>query len=199
MGDIAPIGGIYGGRWYRSRLECRWAFFLDELSIKYRYEPEGYRLPDGRQYLPDFYLPQIDGFAEVKPTSEKLSQQMWAITEFIQAGMGSKILFLIDEPGFKPYMMMRPVHLAGGFVESNMTNAILDVFYRPKLLTEEHRLFEDVPDYNFEREEDFTLEYRDAVYMARAARFDHGTEGVLPQIREQVKWSVRRKAFGDIA
>lgn len=196
---IASLPGLYRGRYFRSKLECRWAFFFDELGIRYQFEPQAFELSDGRRYLPDFYLPQIAAYAEVKPDTEKLSKQLWAITEFIQAGMGEKILMLIDEPAFKPYTMVRPVRLDGGFVESSSTSAILDVFYKPKLLSEEHRLFEDVPDYQFEREEDFTLEYRDAVYMARAARFDNREQGVPGYIRERIMRAVRTKAFGDIA
>ena len=66
--DIKPIDTHYNGHLFRSRLEARWAVFFDALGIKYRYEPEGYRLPNGMAYLPDFFLPEINGgiFAEVK-------------------------------------------------------------------------------------------------------------------------------------
>ena len=46
----------YNGITYRSRLEARWAVFFDKLGIKYNYEPEGYKLDNGLNYLPDFYL-----------------------------------------------------------------------------------------------------------------------------------------------
>lgn len=46
----------YNGCLFRSRLEARWAIFLDALGIKWRYEIEGFDL-DGEWYLPDFWLP----------------------------------------------------------------------------------------------------------------------------------------------
>ncbi|MDQ0368980.1 hypothetical protein [Catenuloplanes indicus] len=40
--------------------------FFDHLGIEWRYEPEGYRLSNGVKYLPDFYLPELDTWVEVK-------------------------------------------------------------------------------------------------------------------------------------
>lgn len=54
MEAIKPIETIYHGYRFRSRLEARWAVFLDSLGVKYEYEPEGFKLPDGSLYLPDF-------------------------------------------------------------------------------------------------------------------------------------------------
>ena len=64
--DIKPIETFYNGYRFRSRLEARWAVFFDAIGIKYLYEPEGYRLSDGTCYLPDFYLPEMNSFFEVK-------------------------------------------------------------------------------------------------------------------------------------
>jgi hypothetical protein len=41
---------------------------FDGLGIDWQYEPEGYELPS-QWYLPDFWLPQLKCFAEVKGTS----------------------------------------------------------------------------------------------------------------------------------
>ena len=51
---IKPIETIYKGYRFRSRLEARWAVFFDSLGVKYEYDPEGFKLPDGSVYLPDF-------------------------------------------------------------------------------------------------------------------------------------------------
>ena len=51
---IKPIETLYHGYRFRSRLEARWAVFFDSLGVKYEYEPEGFKLPDGSMYLPDF-------------------------------------------------------------------------------------------------------------------------------------------------
>lgn len=59
----------YRGYRFRSRTEARWAVFFDHptIEIEWEYEPDGYRLPGGDFYLPDFWLPQVSMFAEVKP------------------------------------------------------------------------------------------------------------------------------------
>lgn len=63
------IETIYDGYKFRSRLEAKWAVFLSALGIKWKYEFEGYVLPDGTWYLPDFWLPKFNGgmYLEVKP------------------------------------------------------------------------------------------------------------------------------------
>lgn len=68
MAEIKPIETVYNGYKFRSRLEARWAVFFDAMSIEYEYEPEGYRLSNGTYYLPDFFLPKFNVFAEVKPS-----------------------------------------------------------------------------------------------------------------------------------
>lgn len=64
---IKAIETKFDGHRFRSRLEARWAVFLKDLEIEYEYELEGYKLPSGKCYLPDFYLPTMDCFVEVKP------------------------------------------------------------------------------------------------------------------------------------
>ena len=63
----------YKGYRFRSRLEARWAVFFDALGLDWEYEIEGYKLPDGRYYLPDFLVTTEDGnrwFIEVKGNLE---------------------------------------------------------------------------------------------------------------------------------
>lgn len=55
----------YNGTSYRSRTEGRWAMLLDALGVPAQYEAEGFELPSGR-YLPDFFLPRIDTWLEIK-------------------------------------------------------------------------------------------------------------------------------------
>lgn len=65
----------YKGYHFRSRLEARWAVFLDACGTKWQYEVQGYDLSkvtdmDGlllRKYLPDFWLPEEDVWLEIKP------------------------------------------------------------------------------------------------------------------------------------
>lgn len=69
---IPALPTRHAGVLFRSRLEARWAVFFDHLGIRWEYEPEGFRLPSGEGYLPDFRLWGCkDGggemYAEVKP------------------------------------------------------------------------------------------------------------------------------------
>ena len=63
---------LYNGYRFRSRLEARWAVFFDALGIRYEYEPEGYDLPNGISYLPDFYLPDLKIWIEVKGINNRI-------------------------------------------------------------------------------------------------------------------------------
>lgn len=70
---IKAIETHYAGCRFRSRLEARWAVFFDTARIKWQYEPQGFELPwrlsgrDGTiRYLPDFWLPELRLWAEVK-------------------------------------------------------------------------------------------------------------------------------------
>jgi len=66
--DIQPIQTKYARCLFRSRLEARWAVFFDLMGIEWEYEPEGYVLSDGIWYLPDFWLPTLKLWVEVKPS-----------------------------------------------------------------------------------------------------------------------------------
>lgn len=65
--SIEPIETRYRGYRFRSRLESRWAVFMDALDLSWTYEPEGFYLPDGVRYLPDFKVAGI-GWIEIKAT-----------------------------------------------------------------------------------------------------------------------------------
>ena len=67
MEELIPIDTSYKGYWFRSRLEARWAVFFDNMGWDWVYEHEGFKLPSG-YYLPDFYFPELNLWAEVKPT-----------------------------------------------------------------------------------------------------------------------------------
>lgn len=57
----------YKGTIYRSRTEARWAVFMTALNFPFVYEPECFDLGKDGWYVPDFWLPSIDSFMEVKP------------------------------------------------------------------------------------------------------------------------------------
>lgn len=63
---LKAIETEYKGYKFRSRLEARYAVLLDELRVKWEYEPEGFDL-DGLWYLPDFWLYDLSCWLEIKP------------------------------------------------------------------------------------------------------------------------------------
>lgn len=62
---------VYRGRTYRSRLEARWAAFLDKLNLAHEYEPF-----DLGQWSPDFLLPDWHVLIEVKPVTD-FDEETW--------------------------------------------------------------------------------------------------------------------------
>lgn len=65
---MQPIETKYKGYRFRSRLEARWAVFLDHLKTDWTYESEGFVL-QGTWYLPDFYVKDWSCWIEIKPTT----------------------------------------------------------------------------------------------------------------------------------
>lgn len=74
---IPAITTVWKGIKYRSRTEARWAVFFQELNITARYEEERFKLSNGINYLPDFYLPELDVYLEVKPDSDEVVTEEW--------------------------------------------------------------------------------------------------------------------------
>lgn len=68
----------YGSITFRSRLEADWAATLDANNIRWKYEPETITLPSGTVYIPDFWLPELGTWIEVKgpgiPRLEKTAE-----------------------------------------------------------------------------------------------------------------------------
>lgn len=98
---IRPIETEYKGYRFRSRLEARWAVFFDALGIDYDYELQGYELGDGIRYLPDFWLPQVSMWAEVKPT--ELTEEELIKVIRLAYGTGYPVLLLVGVPTDHPY------------------------------------------------------------------------------------------------
>lgn len=84
------------GHLFRSRLEARWAVAFTAHQIEWQYEPEGFDLGDGMYYQPDFWLPQVNMWAEVKPgnmTREELDK-----AEALARQSGHSVLLCIGMP-----------------------------------------------------------------------------------------------------
>jgi len=97
---IKAIETEYNGYKFRSRLEARWAVFFDAAGIEYQYEPEGVETSDGDKYLPDFYLPELETYVEVKGKRPGYEQEILRLPKFIEwGGQIKQILILSDVPG----------------------------------------------------------------------------------------------------
>lgn len=95
--DIKPIETVYNGYRFRSRLEARWAVFFDALGVKYEYELEGYCMSDGSCYLPDFFLPDIDYYVEVKGKNKHIVEDMTKLKKFVLESK-TAVIILSDIP-----------------------------------------------------------------------------------------------------
>ncbi len=69
MYTITPLETKYRGVKFRSRLEARWAVFFNEIGLAWQYEPDAFPISKEppSAYLPDFFLPDLNLFWEVKP------------------------------------------------------------------------------------------------------------------------------------
>ena len=126
---IKAIDTSYKGFLFRSRLEARWAVFFDALGLDWEYESEGFELPDGTRYLPDFCVQTPQGnpiWYEIKPKHvqrdakheafskylENLSNQMH--NEAYEAWRAGKTPFVEDRPWLRTALLNGdPAHLLG--------------------------------------------------------------------------------------
>lgn len=83
---IKAIETYYNGYRFRSRLEARWAVFFDAAGIRYEYEFEGFDLGDGVCYLPDFFLPDIDGGIYIEVKGDMDDEDYSKIEKFWETG-----------------------------------------------------------------------------------------------------------------
>lgn len=65
---VEALPTSYRGTVFRSALEASWAATLDAHGVAWEYEPRMVDLPSGARYLPDFHLPEIGTWLEVKGT-----------------------------------------------------------------------------------------------------------------------------------
>ena len=89
MEKIKAIQTSYKVYKFRSRLEARWAVFFDALGIDWEYEPEGFDL-DGVYYLPDFYIPSVDAWIEVKPKTGTRKEVLETLIKMVSHGPARK-------------------------------------------------------------------------------------------------------------
>lgn len=176
---IKPIETVYKGYRFRSRLEARWAVYFDAIGISWEYEKEGYDLGDGLFYLPDFWLPQVKMWAEVKP-AEFSEGDILKIERLVRGTLHSCLL-LSGLPTLKTYEAVDPVE------PYEPTLRPFDLIRLDYLLTMYHDYpiqegrFYCMPGETLDTENDFYLngfgDMPPAVQAALSARFEHGEKG----------------------
>ena len=184
----------YKGYLFRSRLEARWAVFLDACRVRWEYEPEGFVLDNGQYYLPDFLLHDVDGrvggdlYVEVKakmtPEDAKKIYSFSGLKEVNNMlEVGNPILVVSGIPdgdcirdiedycherGYQGFPEVRD-----GPYPFNFETIDGDYFVAHPGINKKGRfeLFGDDSSYTFDRDDAATLE---AFRIARQARFEHG-------------------------
>ena len=199
MNAITAIPTEYKGYRFRSRLEARWAVFFDACRVSWEYEPEGFALPNGQFYLPDFFLHGCAGrspsdlYVEVKgkmteADAEKIRQFSGAIDIdnhevlnpiLIVAGIpdGDDIWDIEDfchDLGYNGFPGLK-----GGPYPFNFETIDGDYFVAHPGINKngQFELFGDDSNYTCDRDDAATLR---AFKLARQARFEHGEQ---PRIR----------------
>jgi hypothetical protein len=87
---IQSVPRTYAAIQFRSTLEADWACTLDALGVAWCYEPEAVRLPSGEHYRPDFWLPALEVWLEVKgpnvPGLEKTYEFARSVLQLVVIG-----------------------------------------------------------------------------------------------------------------
>jgi len=168
---MKAINTKYKGYNFRSRLEARWAVYFDSLGIEWEYEKEGFKFEDGTCYLPDFWLPKIKMFVEIKPTN--LTEKENHKCEMLAKESNYGVLILIGIPKRKPYnaiFYFNDICGQSGFIENNF--ALSNYHNYP---INENRFYSSFDDneINGHHFDDINNHIR----KAKSARFEFGENG----------------------
>ena len=153
---------------------------FDKAKIKYEYEPQGFDLGEVGWYLPDFYLPQVDMYAEVKGRPFTLQELQKA--RVLSEESGKEVLLLDGPPARKAYWAFKPMPWEGFHACS------YDIFHDSRNWVTEYSKFirqGDILDESTLRRTCFPKSHccgyeeseSEAVMAARSARFEHGESG----------------------
>lgn len=165
MNELKAIETVYNGYRFRSRLEARWAVYFDTLGIRYEYEKEGFDLGEAGRYLPDFWLPQVNMWAEVKAQPLNFVERDKCIALCLSTGFS--VLALVGTPDLKEYSAFETQDDGKDVFEYEYTLCMEYVrsenrFYAMSCYTDADEFTNNWP------------EMLDGVNAARSARFEFG-------------------------
>lgn len=162
---IRAIETRYAGCRFRSRLEARWAVFFDTMGIRWEYEPKGFVTKAG-PYLPDFRLPDLRLFVEVKGSDpgQRDLDRCGEIALACQRHGGDLIILVGDIPRNPPVTCLR-------FVPENPFDDDSELVWESQMFRElRHATWNDIGR---------------ALDSARSARFEL-TEATDPRTAEAI-------------
>lgn len=182
--NIKAIETRYKGFRFRSRLEARWAVFFDVAEIEWQYEPEGLILPSGRRYLPDFFLPTLGLWIEIKGSWPKREE----IEKVFEVGDEQPIALFCGLPG-KGWMCEEETMGGSAWLVAPEGNGDFPALILPTdgsvLFDVEGEgpipLFLGVGQDDHENGKNLFVGHtrgRDALDSARSARFEYGESGL---------------------
>ncbi|MFR7821860.1 MAG: hypothetical protein ACLU30_00550 [Odoribacter splanchnicus] len=181
---MKAIETTYNGYRFRSRLEARWAVFFKYIHLDYEYEKEGFTLENGLSYLPDFYIPSMDLYIEIKPSFSEITMDDALKMECF--GNNKQLMVIIGSPGKQEmYYLSKCVY--NGQINEYLSDGSYDDF--TEFLEGMYQSFEEVDFAISPFNHDWTICYKDlrsapddydykiALLKARQARFEFGEKG----------------------
>src|SRR4051812_41765651 len=97
---IRAIETRWKGWRFRSRCEARWAVFFEHLPIAWEYEPEGFHVATGDDYLPDFLVAHRF-YVEVKGDSYFDGRGEWEKWSAFAEGTRRELLVVFGTPSLE--------------------------------------------------------------------------------------------------
>lgn len=173
--EMKPIETRFDGHRFRSRAEARWAVLFKAIGFAYEYEKEGFDLA-GEWYLPDFFLPDVGLWLEVK--GEAPNDREIELARRLAAGSGKTVLIAVGAPkgGHGQIIVVNNDGVAGGHA------LLADRRNEREYWIFNQRTFggfsigpERGPDHD--RYPLMTEELEKAFDAASSARFEHGERG----------------------
>ncbi len=166
---IPAIETQYKGYRFRSRTEARWAIYFDVCGIKWEYELEGYNLGKLGCYLPDFWLPQVNMWAEVKGKEFTTEERRKCIA--LAKLSRNSVLMLTGAPDYKWYPAVYAAKINGIIRIGEELFGVSD--YHGYHISE-HRFYGGPGCATPEEEGNITPAMIQAINAARSAHFEHG-------------------------
>lgn len=157
-GNLIPMDTIYDGFHFRSRLEARWAVFFNAMGWKYDYEVECLLLTSG-PYMPDFYFPELNIWAEVKPdvlSKTELGRCIEVSEKMNSNSIGVDVILLEGKPSKSTYRT-----IING-------NTGIDIVFVGK----DEAYYPFVAAYDYNEKNAFLDQTNEAVSKAQKARFE---------------------------